>query len=99
MLEATLQTGAQPAAARPAGLSAIPTSIRLATTCREMLEHKPIGLEGIDDLLVEDMKAKGMQRRRPCSFCRKEEAGCWSEFGGDDSRGGRGTSAQADGQP
>ena len=29
-----------------------------------LLEFKPIGLEGIDDRLIDDMKAKGLQRRQ-----------------------------------
>ena len=40
--------------------SAIPTSTRPATTSTEILESGPIGLEGLDDILVEDMKIKGI---------------------------------------
>ena len=40
--------------------SAIPTSIRRATTSPRSWKSKPIGLEGIDDVLVDDMKKKGI---------------------------------------
>ena len=43
----------------------------------EILEFQPIGLEGLDDVLVDDMKKKGIHpRTSPC--CPRAAAGSWS---------------------
>ena len=39
------------------------------TTCREVLEHRPIGLEGIDDVLVERHDAARHPRATTCRCC------------------------------
>ena len=59
-----------------------PTSTRPATTSPEILEFKPIGLEGIDDVLVRDMKKKGIH---PKDITLLPEGGGWLlvEFGGE----------------
>ncbi len=49
----------------------------------EILEAKPIGLEGLDDILVRDMKKKNIH---PRDITLLPEGGGWLlvEFGGDD---------------
>jgi FAD/FMN-containing dehydrogenase len=48
----------------------------------EVLKHKPIGLEGLDDEFIEDMKKKGMH---PKNMDLMPQGGAWllAEFGGD----------------
>ena len=58
ILEATLPAGAQPAGAVAAG-ARLPDVAIAGDHVPEILEHRPIGLEGIDDRLLEDMKQKG----------------------------------------
>src|SRR5699024_3283120 len=48
----------------------------------DVLEHKPIGLEGLDDRLVDDMKQKGLH---PSNLKLLPDGGGWLlvEFGGE----------------
>jgi len=56
---------------------------RAADDVPAVLEHRPIGLEGIDDLLVEDMKTKGLH---PSDLKLLPDGKGWLvvEFGGED---------------
>jgi FAD/FMN-containing dehydrogenase len=40
-----------------------------------VLEHQPLGLEGVDDVLIEDMTLLG-QHRTTCRSCPTAAAGC-----------------------
>ena len=52
---------------------------RPPTTCRDVLEHRPIGLEGLDDRLDRGHEARvGLHRRGPGAAARRAAAGCWS---------------------
>ena len=44
------------------------------------LEHKPIGLEGFDYMLVDFMRRKGLALRRPSTCFRPASAFCWSRW-------------------
>ena len=78
--------------------SAIPTSTARATTSPRSCESKPTGLEGIDDVLVRDMKKKGIH---PKDITLLPEGGGWLlvEFGGESKRGVRRQGPRADGPP
>ena len=60
VLEATRAPGRTARRRARCSCSATTTSTAPPTTSRDVLEHKPIGLEGIDDVLVEDMKVVGI---------------------------------------
>ena len=60
VLEATAQLIANPRA-RSLVVLGFPDVFTAADHVSAVMEHRPIGLEGMDDRLVEDMKAVGMQ--------------------------------------
>jgi FAD/FMN-containing dehydrogenase/Fe-S oxidoreductase len=81
ILQATVQLIPNPAA-RALLVLGYPDLFSAGDHCPEVLEHRPIGLEGIDDILVDHMKRTGIH---PDDLTLLPEGNGWllAEFGGD----------------
>ena len=83
VLEATLRAG-RPARRRARSLVlGYPDVYAPADHVPTCCEHEPIGLEGIDDCLVDDMKREGHPRRRASRCCPTGDGWLLVEFGGE----------------
>ena len=79
VLEATRPPDREPAVPHARRRSATTTSTTAADDVPAVLEHRAVGLEGFDDVLIEDMtRTRPSHRARPVAAAATAAAGCWS---------------------
>ena len=97
VLEATVRLVSSPPA-RALVVLGYPDVFTAGDHVPEILAHKPIGLEGFDERLIDDDAARRTRTRTMCTCC--PQGGGWLlvEFGGETQAGSGRPGARADGR-
>ena len=97
VLEATAQPGPQSAPSGSSPSSAIPDIYQAADAVPRVLEHRPIGLEGFDQTMIDRYKTKGLHAD-DLKVLPEGQGWLLVEFGGRHRRGSRAKGAGARGR-